>query len=160
MVQRRCPLCGQPGRRLADVSKDFSVVDYYRCDPCGHVWWHRKHDAERPRGLGHAGPSTLRSDRARRVSVVRLYTHPQPHSLAPHASEDYSELTDLAGLAEPTLAMLCINVLRIERLREMFGEAGDQGLRSIARRCVRRQRDRRNATATGRGSNRSCLRKE
>jgi len=31
-------------------------------------------------------------------------------SLAPNASEDYSELTDLAGLADPTLAILFINV--------------------------------------------------
>jgi ribosomal protein S27AE len=48
MPQRPCPLCGQPGRFLADVAKDFSTVDYYRCDPCGFVWWHRKHDPDAP----------------------------------------------------------------------------------------------------------------
>jgi hypothetical protein len=33
---------------VADVAKDFSVVDYYRCDPCGFVWSHRKHDPNAP----------------------------------------------------------------------------------------------------------------
>jgi len=48
MTQRSCPLCGRPGRPVADISKDLSVVDYYRCDPCGHVWWHSKHDPNAP----------------------------------------------------------------------------------------------------------------
>jgi hypothetical protein len=47
---RLCPLCRQPGRRLeVSSSNPFAqVVDYYRCDPCGHVWWHNKGDPNSP----------------------------------------------------------------------------------------------------------------
>jgi hypothetical protein len=48
MPPRPCPLCGEPARLLADITTDFSVVDYYRCDPCGHVWWHPKNDPNAP----------------------------------------------------------------------------------------------------------------
>jgi uncharacterized Zn finger protein len=45
-----CPLCGQSGR-LLDVTKGNpfgSSVDYYRCDPCGHVWLHSNLDPNAP----------------------------------------------------------------------------------------------------------------
>ena len=46
-VVRSCPLCARPGRPLTSVSKD-SVVDYYRCDECHHVWHHRKDEPNAP----------------------------------------------------------------------------------------------------------------
>ena len=39
MRHRLCQECGRPGRSLADVVKS-TVVEYYRCDACGHVWSH------------------------------------------------------------------------------------------------------------------------
>ena len=62
MLQRRCPLCDQPGRLLADITTDFSTVDYYRCDPCRHVWFHRKHDPGAP-AISVTQPSTSRRER-------------------------------------------------------------------------------------------------
>ena len=50
MLNRVCPLCRQPGR-LLDVSSNNpfrSVVDYYRCDPCGCVWSLSKADPNAP----------------------------------------------------------------------------------------------------------------
>ena len=43
-------MCQQPGRLLDVTGGDLfgSVVDYYRCDPCGHVWTHRKDDPNAP----------------------------------------------------------------------------------------------------------------
>jgi uncharacterized Zn finger protein len=32
-----CPKCTQHGRHLA-ASSQHALVDYYRCDRCGHVW--------------------------------------------------------------------------------------------------------------------------
>ena len=32
-----CPICNQPGRQLEGITRD-SHVDYFRCDPCWHVW--------------------------------------------------------------------------------------------------------------------------
>jgi len=46
MPHRLCPLCQQSGR-LLDVARSNpfgSSVDYYRCDPCGHVWTHSRSD--------------------------------------------------------------------------------------------------------------------
>ena len=46
MPYQRCPICYQPGR-LLDVARSNpfgTSVDYYRCDPCAHVWWLRKFD--------------------------------------------------------------------------------------------------------------------
>jgi Zn ribbon nucleic-acid-binding protein len=37
MPARICPKCATPGRHLAATSEN-AVVDYYRCDKCGHVW--------------------------------------------------------------------------------------------------------------------------
>jgi transposase-like protein len=37
MPARTCPKCKQKGRHLAAISEDC-VVEYYRCDHCGHVW--------------------------------------------------------------------------------------------------------------------------
>ncbi len=31
-----CPICNEPGRRIAGHFATF--VDYFRCEPCGHVW--------------------------------------------------------------------------------------------------------------------------
>ena len=47
MPLRRCPKCNEPGRLLTDASKD-AVVYYYRCDACGRVWTHLKHDPGAP----------------------------------------------------------------------------------------------------------------
>jgi uncharacterized Zn finger protein len=37
MQARICPKCQTLGRHLAATSEN-AVVDYYRCDRCGHVW--------------------------------------------------------------------------------------------------------------------------
>lgn len=37
MQLRFCPTCGSVGYHLA-VSSENAMVDYYRCDVCGHVW--------------------------------------------------------------------------------------------------------------------------
>ena len=47
MPQRSCPICEQPGRLLEGISRD-SHVDYFRCDPCGHVWSHSKFEPDGP----------------------------------------------------------------------------------------------------------------
>lgn len=41
MPQCTCTTCQQPGRLLESASAD-SLVNYYRCDRCGHVWAHDK----------------------------------------------------------------------------------------------------------------------
>ena len=33
---------------VAKANPFGTSVDYYRCDPCGHVWWHRKGDPGSP----------------------------------------------------------------------------------------------------------------
>ena len=62
VLRRRCPLCDQPGRLLVGITTDFSTVDYYRCDPCGHVWFYRKHDPHAP-AISVTQPSTSRPER-------------------------------------------------------------------------------------------------
>jgi hypothetical protein len=47
MPHRLCPVCHRVGRLLEDSSRN-AVVEYYRCDPCGQVWSHRKADPEAP----------------------------------------------------------------------------------------------------------------
>jgi hypothetical protein len=42
-----CPICNQPGRQLEGVNRD-SHVDYFRCDPCWHVWTHSKFEPDGP----------------------------------------------------------------------------------------------------------------
>ena len=37
MPSPTCPKCHRVGRHLI-ASSENSVVDYYRCDSCGHVW--------------------------------------------------------------------------------------------------------------------------
>jgi hypothetical protein len=37
MQQSVCPKCLHQGRHLA-ASSEYALVDYYRCDRCGHVW--------------------------------------------------------------------------------------------------------------------------
>jgi Zn-finger nucleic acid-binding protein len=46
MAARICPKCQMPGRHLAATSEN-AVVDYYRCDGCGHVWAIDKQGARR-----------------------------------------------------------------------------------------------------------------
>ena len=57
MPKSHCPQCGRTGRFL-EQSSQGSVVDYYRCDGCGHVWTTPKCDpyttndvTERPANL-------------------------------------------------------------------------------------------------------------
>ena len=47
MPHNICPICNQPGRQLEGVSRD-SHVDYFRCDPCWHVWSHSKFEPAAP----------------------------------------------------------------------------------------------------------------
>jgi hypothetical protein len=37
MAHQLCPICDQAGRLVVDLGKGF-YVQYYRCDPCDHVW--------------------------------------------------------------------------------------------------------------------------
>lgn len=32
-----CAICSSPGQRIEALSA-LSFIDYYRCQPCGHVW--------------------------------------------------------------------------------------------------------------------------
>jgi len=47
MAHRTCPTCQQPGRLLENASEN-SLVDYYRCDRCGHVWANDKRNPDAP----------------------------------------------------------------------------------------------------------------
>ena len=47
MPHRSCPFCHEPGRLLESVSRD-SHVEYFRCDPCWHVWSHSKFESDGP----------------------------------------------------------------------------------------------------------------
>lgn len=46
-MPRVCPKCHQVGRLLEAASQD-AVVEYYRCDACGHVWSHDKGNPKAP----------------------------------------------------------------------------------------------------------------
>ena len=50
MPHHLCPLCKQPGRLLdAGRTSPFArSVEYYRCDPCWHVWAHNTADPNGP----------------------------------------------------------------------------------------------------------------
>jgi uncharacterized Zn finger protein len=49
MPHRICPQCGRDGRLLElELAKLTTRVDYYRCDPCAHVWTHEKDNPEAP----------------------------------------------------------------------------------------------------------------
>jgi rubredoxin len=43
MSNRLCPNCQKTGRLLEAASR-YAYVEYYRCDPCGHVWQYAKGD--------------------------------------------------------------------------------------------------------------------
>jgi len=47
MPHRTCPACQRPGRLLESSSMNALVL-YYRCDHCGHVWTHDKHNPDGP----------------------------------------------------------------------------------------------------------------
>jgi predicted RNA-binding Zn-ribbon protein involved in translation (DUF1610 family) len=47
MPQWTCPTCQRPGRLLESASAN-SLVNYYRCDRCGHVWAHDKCNPDDP----------------------------------------------------------------------------------------------------------------
>jgi len=48
MPHRICPNCQIQGRLLEGPSQD-SMVEYWRCDQCGHVWSHDKSNPNAPR---------------------------------------------------------------------------------------------------------------
>src|SRR4029453_7395290 len=42
-----CPQCARMAVRKRDASSEYAIVNYYRCDLCGHVWTTLKdHPAE------------------------------------------------------------------------------------------------------------------
>jgi uncharacterized Zn finger protein len=47
MTENTCPRCASQGRLLVESSKD-AVVDYFRCDRCGHVWNRDKKNPNAP----------------------------------------------------------------------------------------------------------------
>ena len=68
MPHRLCPICQQSGRAL-DVSSNSpfgQAVDYYRCDPCGHVWTHSRADPNAPAVNVTMTPGTISSRAIRR----------------------------------------------------------------------------------------------
>jgi len=62
VLDRPCPICDRPGRFLAGPSEGASV-DYYRCDPCGHVWSHDKLNPDAPAVPVTKPPSLSRADK-------------------------------------------------------------------------------------------------
>jgi len=47
MPERLCPHCQRPGRFLEAPSR-IAMVEYYRCNDCGHVWTYDKNDPDAP----------------------------------------------------------------------------------------------------------------
>ena len=47
MPYRLCPICKLQGRLLEHTSQD-AVVEYFRCDRCGHIWSHQRMDPAAP----------------------------------------------------------------------------------------------------------------
>ena len=47
MPYRICPKCQAQGRLLEAASQD-AVVEYYRCNTCGHVWTRDKDHPDAP----------------------------------------------------------------------------------------------------------------
>ena len=45
MPTRPCPKCGSTAPRYLPATSDIAVVNYYRCDDCGHVWTVKKSDS-------------------------------------------------------------------------------------------------------------------
>lgn len=51
MPHGSCTQCHRPGRLLPS-SSEGAVVDYYRCDACGHVWTRDKANPDaKPRDI-------------------------------------------------------------------------------------------------------------
>ena len=44
MPVQACPACNRPTPRLGDSPDDRTLVDYYHCSECGHVWTTSKAD--------------------------------------------------------------------------------------------------------------------
>jgi hypothetical protein len=38
MPTRPCPICAHTAPRYLPATSEHADVNYYRCDPCGHVW--------------------------------------------------------------------------------------------------------------------------
>jgi rubredoxin len=47
LPHRNCPICTVQGRLFEHVSQE-ALVDYYRCDKCGHIWTHHKGNVSAP----------------------------------------------------------------------------------------------------------------
>jgi hypothetical protein len=43
-----CPDCGQPTTRYLLTPSDIAIVNYYRCDDCGHMFSLPKYDPDAP----------------------------------------------------------------------------------------------------------------
>ena len=48
MPTRPCPNCHAPSPRYLPATSEHADVNYYRCDPCGHVWTMPKDKPESP----------------------------------------------------------------------------------------------------------------
>ena len=44
MPKHSCPACGVETPRVIEAPTLFSLVNYYRCEHCGHVWTTDKND--------------------------------------------------------------------------------------------------------------------
>jgi hypothetical protein len=69
MPTHSCPDCQHAAPRFLPASSADSSVNYYRCDPCGHVWTIPKdnpngpphHVTRPPKAEGEGGGSSARS---------------------------------------------------------------------------------------------------
>ena len=48
MNARCCPKCQSNNLRFLDGASDEALVNFYRCDKCGHVWTVSKYDPDGP----------------------------------------------------------------------------------------------------------------
>jgi len=62
MPHRLCAICQVQGRFLEDISR-HALVEYYRCDECGHVWTHEKANPNSP-----PEPVTLKPEKRDKAS--------------------------------------------------------------------------------------------
>jgi hypothetical protein len=64
MPHRLCSICQVQGRFLEHISRD-ALVEYYRCDACGHVWTHEKANPNSP-----PEPITVKAEKAAPIAVI------------------------------------------------------------------------------------------
>ena len=67
MPLRPCPICRHSTPRWLETCSQDAYVNYYRCEPCGHVWTVPKND---PNGL--VTPVTTKADRVLPAAIPTI----------------------------------------------------------------------------------------